>query len=38
MEALVFLVGTCGKNMCCAITDLADCLAIYRGMPFGGAI
>jgi len=38
MEALIFLVGTCGKNMCGCTTDPADCLAVYHGMPFSGTI
>lgn len=31
MEALIFLVGTCGKNMCNCTTAPADCSAVYRG-------
>lgn len=34
----IFLVGTCGTNMCNCMTDPAECLAVYHGVPFRGTI
>lgn len=34
----IFLVGTCGTNMCNCMTDPGECLAVSHGMPFRGTI